>query len=199
MKIAVIGAGNIGGTLGRAWAARHRVNFGVRSPQDSKYDPLRAVAEVMAAEQALEGAQAVLLALPGPAVAEFAAGCGAALEGRVVIDAANNVRSAEMNSLGALRAAAPGAHLARAFNSTGWENFAQPVLGGQPVDLFYCAQPAAKPVLEQLIGELGLRPIYTGDLDTAPLLDNLTRLWFALAHVQGRGRRIAFKLQQDHP
>jgi len=35
MRIAVLGAGNVGGTLGRRWAdAGHDVAFGVRRPSD---------------------------------------------------------------------------------------------------------------------------------------------------------------------
>jgi F420-dependent NADP oxidoreductase-like protein len=35
MRIAIIGAGNVGGTLGKMWAAKgHEVAFGVRSPND---------------------------------------------------------------------------------------------------------------------------------------------------------------------
>jgi predicted dinucleotide-binding enzyme len=37
MEIGVIGAGNVGGTLGRRWAqAGHAVVFGVRDPNDEK-------------------------------------------------------------------------------------------------------------------------------------------------------------------
>ena len=37
MDIAVIGAGNVGGTLGTRWAqGGHRVAFGVRNPRDPK-------------------------------------------------------------------------------------------------------------------------------------------------------------------
>ena len=37
MKIAIIGAGNVGGTLGRAWVkAGHEVMFGVRDPSSPK-------------------------------------------------------------------------------------------------------------------------------------------------------------------
>src|SRR5947207_12931796 len=37
MKIGIIGAGNVGGTLGRAWAKKgHDIFFGVRHPQDDK-------------------------------------------------------------------------------------------------------------------------------------------------------------------
>jgi predicted dinucleotide-binding enzyme len=41
MRIAIIGAGNVGGTLGKMWAAKgHEVAFGVRSPNDAKVQTL---------------------------------------------------------------------------------------------------------------------------------------------------------------
>ena len=41
MKIAVIGIGNVGGTLGPAWAkAGHEVIFGVRDPDSAKVKTL---------------------------------------------------------------------------------------------------------------------------------------------------------------
>ena len=37
MKIGIIGAGNVGGTLGKAWAGvGHHVKFGVRNPANEK-------------------------------------------------------------------------------------------------------------------------------------------------------------------
>src|SRR5262249_48772048 len=41
MEIAVIGAGNVGGTLGKRWAkAGHEVAFGARDPADAKVSAL---------------------------------------------------------------------------------------------------------------------------------------------------------------
>jgi 8-hydroxy-5-deazaflavin:NADPH oxidoreductase len=43
MKIAILGAGNVGGTLGAAWANRgHEVVFGVRDAADPKLKELLA-------------------------------------------------------------------------------------------------------------------------------------------------------------
>jgi hypothetical protein len=39
----------------------------------------------------------------------------------------------------------------RAFSTLGWENFADPYLGGQQIDLFYARHPSARSVAEQLI------------------------------------------------
>lgn len=198
MKITIIGAGNIGSTLGRKWSlAGHEVCFGVRTPADAKFDPLREVGAVVPVAGSLDDADVVLLSLPGGSVAEFASQYGARLAGKVVIDSTNNIRSAEMNNLSVLQEHIPDAKLIRAFNSLGWENFENPVLGGAQIDLFYCGHAGSRPIAEQLISEVGLRPIYLGDLDAAGVADGMTRMWFALAFAQGRGRRIAFKLMEE--
>jgi hypothetical protein len=191
MNIAIIGAGNIGKTLGGKWVqAGHRVTYGVRNPADPKHAGLNAapVAEALAA------AEIILLATPGSAVAEFAAQFSASLAGKIVIDSTNNPRSPQMNNLDALQSAAPDAVLVRAFSTLGWENFADPQLGGQQIDLFYAGAESARPAAEQLIREIGLRPVYLGGLETVPVIDGLTRAWFALAFGQDKGRRVAFKL-----
>ena len=200
MHITIIGAGNIGSVLGRKWAAAgHTVRFGVRSPAEAKFDGLRALGPVLTTQASLEQAEVILLALPGAAVAEFASGHAARLDGRIVIDATNNVRSPEMNNLAVLQEKAPGARLVRAFSTLGWENFEDPQIGGMQVDLFYCAQADCRSTAEGLITAVGLRPICVGGLEAAALVDGMTRLWFALAFGQARGRRIAFKLLQEGP
>ena len=54
-----------------------------------------------------------------------------------------------------------------------------------------------EPEIDQLISDIGLRPIYLGDLDTVDLVDNLTRLWFQLVFTQKRSRRLALKLVEE--
>jgi len=179
MKIAVIGAGNIGGTLGKKWAsAGHEVGFGVRNPADAKFDALRSVGKIVSVADALQNVEVVLLSMSGGAVAEFAEQFGARLNGKIVIDATNNVRSPEMNNLALLKEKAPQALLVRAFSSLGWENFAQPTINGETIDLFYCGAKDARNISDQLVQEIGVHPVYLGDLDAAPIIDHLTRLWF---------------------
>lgn len=170
MRIAVLGTGNIGGTLGTAWErAGHDVAYGSRS---------RPVA------QAVDGADVVLLALPGPAVAGVVDGLGAALAGKVVIDATNRMGAESMNSRTAITQAAPGALYVRAFNSLGWENFADPPEGA---DLFFAADPAAEGTASTLIADVGLRPVLLGDASATGVVDSVAGLWFAL--VQRSGNR----------
>lgn len=198
MKIGIIGAGNIGSTLGKKWAAAgHAVAFGARDPDDPKHAALKSIGRVVSLDQAVEYGEVIVLAQPGSAVPEFVVLYGSALAGKVVIDTTNNVRSPEMSSLAVLAENAPKAHLARAFSTLGWENFANPQLDGQQIDLFYCAEDGSQPVVETLITAVGLRPVYVGDLSNIQALDGLTRLWFALAFGQARGRRVALKLLSE--
>lgn len=198
MNIAIIGAGNIGKTLGSAWKrAGHAVQYGVRTPDDTKFDALRAevgTTSVVDVAAAIDAADVVVLAVPGAAVADVAADHGAHLAGKIVVDTTNNMRGATLHNVDILAAQAPGAIQVRAFSTLGWENFAEPTINGVQVDLFYCGDPAAREVADRLIADVGLRPVYVGGLDAAATVDGVARLWFALAFGQGHGRRIAFKL-----
>ena len=204
MQIAIIGAGNIGGALGAKWAAAgHRVLFGVRDPESPKARASLTAAgpsaSVTSIGEALREAEVVLLSLPGIAVAAFAGEHGLALEGKLVIDATNQFGQPVMNAIATIQATAPSARIVRAFNSLGWENFAEPTLNGEQVDLLYCAQAGeAQAVAERLIADVGLRPVRVGDLAQVPLVDNIGALWGALVFGQGHSRRLAFKVQAAH-
>src|SRR5699024_9271852 len=115
---------------------------------------------------------------------------GGQLAGVVVVDAANNIGADAVNSRAAVASSAPGAHYVRAFNTLGWENFAEPL---PDADLFFAADAEAREVAEQLITGVGLRPVYVGDGGASDTVDALLRLWFTLAQ-QRNNRRIAFRL-----
>jgi predicted dinucleotide-binding enzyme len=188
MRIAVIGTGNIGSTLGRRWqAAGHQVSFGSRTPGGAGPDG----AELVEIGRAVASAEAVLLAVPAAAVGELVAAQAGALDGKVVIDATNDVRAATANARAAIVAAAPGAHYVRAFNTLGWENFAEPPADA---DLFFAADPEARESAETLIAAVGLRPQYVGAADAAATVDALLRLWFALVQQRGGNRKLAFRV-----
>jgi predicted dinucleotide-binding enzyme len=188
MKIAVIGTGNIGGTLGQRWrAAGHEVVYGSRA--GSRTGP--GGAPVMAADDALTSAEVVLLAVPGGAAAELVAANGAALAGKVVIDATNHIGQPVVNSRAAIAAAAPDARYARAFNTLGWENFADPPPGAA---LFFAADPGARPVAEELITAVGLEPVFAGDAGASETVDALLPLWFTLVKHNGGNRRVALSV-----
>jgi predicted dinucleotide-binding enzyme len=190
MKIAVIGPGFIGGILGRALSrAGETVTFGSRHPDDREVVE-GTTATVAGIGDALAGADVVLLALPGAAVAGLAAEHGGALAGKLVIDATNQMGQPVANS----RAALPEAiRYARAFNALGGENMADPNFADGPADIFFSAPDADRGTVETIIGEVGLRPIFLG-ADQEALVDALFKVWVALAMTQGRGRRLALRL-----
>jgi predicted dinucleotide-binding enzyme len=189
-RIAVIGAGNIGGTLGNAWQrAGHAVTFGVRDGGERREHGRRFASP----SDAIRDAEVVVFALPGAAMDDTVSHLADSLQGRVVIDATNRIGAPKAHSEALWALAADGLAVFRAFNSLGWENFENPRYGDDVADLFY-AGPAGKArgVVDSLILDVGLRPIYTG---TDPdLVDGVLRLWFALVRGQGMGRGVAFKV-----
>ena len=188
MRIAVIGAGHVGGTLGQRWqAAGHEVVYGSRTGAGTGPGE----APVMPVGDAITGADVVVLAVPGGAVAELMTANAAALAGKVVIDAANRFGEAEANSRAVIAAAAPRAGYVRAFNTLGWENFADPPAGAV---LFFAADPGARPVAEELITAVGLEPILAGDAAASGTVDALAPLWFALVRHDGGNRRVALSI-----
>jgi predicted dinucleotide-binding enzyme len=85
---------------------------------------------------------------------------------------------------------------ARAFNTLGGENMAEPRFADGPADMFFSAPEGDRGTLEEIIEGVGLRPVYVGE-DEERLIDALFELWIALAVKQGRGRRLALRLLQE--
>jgi 8-hydroxy-5-deazaflavin:NADPH oxidoreductase len=188
MRIAVVGAGNIGRTLGEKWlAAGHHVVFGVRRPGNP------GTASVV---DAVTDADVVVLAVPGPAAKDLVSSLGSGLAGKVVVDATNDVQGA--GPLHALDELVDGALPVRAFNTLGWETFADPVVGGVTADLLYAAEEGrAKDTAEALIRDVGLEPVWLGGVDAFDVVDSVTRLWFTLVFQRKLGRRLAFKILRE--
>lgn len=191
MRIAIIGTGNIGGTLGDALArAGHQVTFGSRHPQSA---PARSGGATTAGVgEAIESSEVVLLAIPAAGVEDFLAEHAAALAGKLVVDATNRMGAPVANASELIRAAAPDARYARAFNSLGWENFADPDFDGQPADLFFASAEDDRAVVEEVITGVGLRPVYLG-AGQQSAVDAALPLWFALMRARGN-RHVAFRV-----
>src|SRR6266851_4948880 len=86
-RIAVLGAGKVGGTLGKKWlAAGHEVTFGVRDPGSSRLQSLQTESGtplvVRTLAQALENAEVVLFAISGASMEETIVRHAAQLDGR---------------------------------------------------------------------------------------------------------------------
>jgi len=188
MRIAVIGKGNIGGSLGTKWrAAGHDVVYGARngSGEGPGGAPVRGIGD------ALKDVDVVVLAVPGQVVADVVTGHGAALAGKTVIDAVNRIGAPEFDSRAMIADAAPQARYVRAFNSLGWENFADPMPG---TNMFFAADPDARATAEELIRAVGLEPAFLGDASATTTVDGLLPLWFALVRQNGGNRRVALRI-----
>src|SRR5207253_4942477 len=93
MKIGIIGAGNVGGTLGQAWVKKgHDVFFGVRHPQDDKtrqlVQSIGGKARAGTVAEAAAFGEVVVLATPWQA-AEAAVRAAGDLSGKALIDCTN--------------------------------------------------------------------------------------------------------------
>jgi predicted dinucleotide-binding enzyme len=100
-----------------------------------------------------------------------------------------------MDSFTALKQQVPQARIYRAFNTYGYENFANPEFDGVQADLFFCGTEGdSRAIVEQLISDVGLRPMYLGGVEQVGVVDGITGIWFALALKQGKGRHLAFKV-----
>jgi predicted dinucleotide-binding enzyme len=188
MRIAVIGKGNIGGSLGSKWlAAGHDVVYGARdgSGDGPGGAPVRGIGD------AVKDAEVVVLAVPGQVVADVVGEQSAALAGKTVIDAVNRMGAPEFDSRAILADAAPSARYVRAFNTLGWENFANPLPGA---NLFFAADPEARATAEELISAVGLEPAYLGDASATATVDALLPLWFGLVKQNGGNRRVALRV-----
>ncbi len=198
MRIAIIGAGRVGSTLGtRLSQAGHQVLYGVRDPDDPKYEGV----EVESVSEATDSADVVLLAVPWRAVRDAVEELGD-LEDRVVIDATNpfgedrtHLRHPELSGAEQIRQWLRGGRLVKAFNTTGSPNMADPVYpGGIPV-MFVAGDDAdAKAVARQLAADIGFDAVDAGGIIATRDLEHLATLWVRLAYGLGHGPDIAFSL-----
>jgi NADPH-dependent F420 reductase len=211
MKIAVIGAGNVGGTLGKRWArAGHDVAFGVRDPAEAKAADLvresGPSARAASVPEAVRGAEVVVLTVPWGNVREALAAAGD-LRGRILIDATNPVPLTPEGLrqglvIGHTTSAAEeiarwaeDARVVKAFNTTGWQNMANPRYGAQGLSLLLCGDDAqAKKAAAELARQLGFEPVDVGPLRSARYLEALAMLWIDMAILQGFGTNFGFQV-----
>ena len=199
MRIAIIGAGNVGGGLGRAFAAvGHDVVFGVRDPESTKtLAALADIPEATAADpsEAVRGADVVVVALRPVGLAVTLADLGS-LDGRIVIDAMNRLDGEPGRStVDDLAGLLPGARIAKAFNTIGFENFTTARERKVKVAMFVAADDTeAKRVAMDLAAEVGFQPEDAGPLANAKALEEMVKVWLALSQAHGRTVGFAVSL-----
>jgi len=208
MKIAIIGAGNVGGTLGTAWAQKtgHDIFFGVRDAKSEKTQALLSKiggkARAGTAAEAAAFGDVIVLTTPWPQT-EVAIRSLGDVNGRIILDATNPlVRGADGISLEIghstsagekVQGWAKGASVFKTLNTTGFGNMANPIFNGVKSVMFVAGDDADnKPKVMSLVADLGFDVIDAGPLRNARLLEAHAMLWIDLALVRGLGRDWAF-------
>jgi 8-hydroxy-5-deazaflavin:NADPH oxidoreductase len=179
VRIAILGAGRVGSTLGRLWhAAGHDVTFAARHaarPQALAAE-LGQRAHAASVADAVAGADVVLVAVPGPVVTDVLQAAGP-LDGPVMIDAANSFGQQQV-TLRSLADAFPQVRWVRAFNSLSASIMADDNHRNPPWVMFLSGDDEAKPVVAQLIRDAGFDPFDLGGIDDSRLQDTDSALRF---------------------
>jgi predicted dinucleotide-binding enzyme len=207
MKIAIIGAGNVGGALGANWARKgHDVVFGARDPKSEKTQALlRTIggkARAATPAEAAASADVIVLSTPWPAT-EAAIRSMGNLKGKIILDATNPLTRGpdgigleighSISGGEKVQGWAAGASVFKTLNTTGFGNMADPEFNGVKSVMFVAGDDAgSKPTVTKLVSDLGFDVIDAGPLRNARLLEAHAMLWIDLALVRGQGRDFAF-------
>jgi predicted dinucleotide-binding enzyme len=171
MRIATIGAGNVGGGLGALW---ERAGHEVQRLGSEGGD--------------VSGVDVALLAVPAAAIAD-ALGKATGIEGKPVIDATNTMtgeRPEGFRSLAEYVKSLTRGPVAKAFNT----NFARLYdrLGearARPGCL-YCGDEGVREITAQLISDAGYEPIDAGGLEWAGAVEDFFQINRAVSNTIGR-------------
>jgi 8-hydroxy-5-deazaflavin:NADPH oxidoreductase len=174
LKIGVIGAGKIGGTIGGLWVkAGHQVLFSSRHPEEIKplVDSLGPLAKAGTVADALDFGEVMLVAVPYKAIPDLAKEYGPKFAGKIVIDPANAVARRDGEELLAetkekgigntTESYLKGSHVVRAFNSMSYTHFANNAhRAGEPMAIPMAGDDKhAVEVASQLVRDAGFDPV----------------------------------------
>src|SRR5437868_6228382 len=175
MRLGIIGAGHVGGTLGRLFEAQgHDVRFGVRDPDAQAAGGLPRIRSGSVADAAAFG-DVIILAIPWNSVKDALAATGP-LAGKTVIDCINPLLPDLSGlALGTTTSACeeitkliPQAKVVKCFNTLGAGNFAKPMFGDQKASMFFAGDDAgAKLIVAELGNQLGFDMVDAGPLSQA--------------------------------
>jgi predicted dinucleotide-binding enzyme len=200
MRIAVVGAGNVGSAIGAGWAKKgHRVVYGVRDPGRSASPDHRKVRDAVA------DAEVVALCVTAHAVEGALRDCGD-LAGKILIDPTNPLAPDEgglklsmgfETSSAEFIAARTKATVVKALNQVG-----AAVLGDtsgfacRPIQFVASDDPKARQVVRGLVEDLGFEVLDAGPLKSARLLEPMAMVWIDQAMRYGMSPDRAWALME---
>ena len=202
MNITIVGSGNVGRALGTGWRkAGHSVTFAARDPAGPKAAQLKKEGFAVAPQADAGKADVIVLAVPWSGIEATVKALGN-LAGKVVIDATNPLTANLGLALGFSDSAgetvarlAQGAHVVKAFNTTGANNMANSKYPGGKLMMPVAGDDAdAKKTVMALASELGFEPIDVGPLAMSRQLEPMAMTWIKLAYAQGMGREFGFAI-----
>lgn len=203
MKVAIIGAGNVGKALATSIArAGHDVTISASSPESAQ-----AAAQGSGATSAdsnlaaVQDASVIILAVPfASAGAQVANEIRDAVSGRTIIDVTNPIKP-DFSGLATSTSAAeefqdllPDAHVVKAFNTVFASNQANPT---SDIDGFVAGDDAeAKQAVLALVESIGMRPLDVGPLSAARYLEGMAYINIGLNAANGWTWTSAWRLER---
>lgn len=204
MRIAIIGAGNVGGGLAAAaTTAGHDVVVSASDPASARETAERTGATAADSNRAaVQAADVVVLAVPGGAVAGIAAELADVLAGKIVVDATNplnasysDLTTAGVSSAELLQEQLPASAVVKALNTVFASRYGNPTEDGQPlIALIAGDDGAAKVTVGQLVESIGFQPVDAGVLRMARALEEIAFLNISLNAGNGWTWQSAFQL-----
>jgi predicted dinucleotide-binding enzyme len=194
LRIGIIGAGHIGGTLARLWvAAGHEVLVSSRHPEELKglAAALGARAHVGTPRDAALFGEVVVVSVPYGALPQVGRDLKVELAGKIVLDTCNPYPSRDGDmALEARRLSTgvadpqflPGTRLVRAFNAINSGDLSSEAhRAGEPVAIPLAGDDAqALAVAQRLVRDAGFEPVVVGPLSRAREFDVGTAVYTRL-------------------
>jgi len=207
LKIGIIGAGQIGGTLAKLWvAAGHEVLISSRHPEELRplAQSLGPKAKVGTPREAALFGDVVLVSIPYGALPQVGRDLKTELAGKIVLDTGNPYpqRDGDM-ALEARRVGTgvasprylPGVRLVRAFNAINSGDLASDAhRSGQPIAIPLAGDdPEALAVAQRLVRDAGFEPVVVGSLARAREFDVGTPVYTRLMTAPQLRRALGLK------
>ena len=209
MNIAILGSGHIGGNLGLHFArAGHHVFFTSRHP-DELTDLVKQAGEYARAgtiEEAATFSELFLLATPYKMLPELVQQLGTAIDGRVVIDAANpyperdgqmarEVRNSDQPASQHTAKWFKSAEVVKAFNTIPAQVLKErafPADNEPRLAIPYAADTvAARETIEELLKDIGMTPFYYGTLAVSGEMDPDGKLYGVVGTLKELEQKLA--------